>query len=113
MPLPVTSEDLNPALPNHTAALSTDDLAKGYFAEEGMLAYVKGVQRREIRRMNATVAGRQVGAEARVKRPHGMDDINGKTRGQRSQIGMIALRPRAQFPHLTQYCHATAAGLRR
>lgn len=33
----------------HTAALSTDDLAKGYFAEEGMLAYVKGVQRREIR----------------------------------------------------------------
>src|SRR5690606_10937049 len=25
----------------HTAALSTDNLAKGYFAEEGMLAYVK------------------------------------------------------------------------
>lgn len=33
----------------HTAALSTDNLAKGYFGEEGMLAYVKGVQRREIR----------------------------------------------------------------
>jgi isocitrate lyase len=33
----------------HTAALSTDDLAKGYFDKEGMLAYVKGVQRREIR----------------------------------------------------------------
>ena len=33
----------------HTAALSTDNLAKGYFAEEGMLAYVKGVQRKEIR----------------------------------------------------------------
>ncbi|GAB3029803.1 isocitrate lyase [Bowmanella dokdonensis] len=33
----------------HTAALSTDNLAKGYFGEEGMLAYVQGVQRREIR----------------------------------------------------------------
>jgi isocitrate lyase len=33
----------------HTAALSTDTLAKGYFGEEGMLAYVAGVQRREIR----------------------------------------------------------------
>jgi isocitrate lyase len=39
----------------HTAALSTDDLAKGYFAEQGMLAYVKGVQRREIREGIATV----------------------------------------------------------
>lgn len=33
----------------HTAALSTDNLAKGYFGEQGMLAYVKGVQRKEIR----------------------------------------------------------------
>ena len=33
----------------HTTALSTDNLAKGYFAEEGMLAYVAGVQRKEIR----------------------------------------------------------------
>ncbi|MBT8115448.1 MAG: isocitrate lyase [Arenicella sp.] len=33
----------------HTAALSTDNLTKGYFGEEGMLAYVKGVQRKEIR----------------------------------------------------------------
>ena len=39
----------------HTAALSTDDLAKGYFGEDGMLAYVKGVQRREIREGIATV----------------------------------------------------------
>ncbi|MGF2950240.1 isocitrate lyase [Microbacterium alcoholitolerans] len=39
----------------HTAALSTDDLAKGYFGEEGMLAYVRGVQRREIREGVATV----------------------------------------------------------
>ncbi len=33
----------------HTTALSTDQLAKGYFGEQGMLAYVKGVQRKEIR----------------------------------------------------------------
>jgi len=33
----------------HTAALSTDNLAKEYFGEEGMLGYVKGVQRKEIR----------------------------------------------------------------
>ena len=39
----------------HTAALSTDNLAKGYFADLGMLAYVKGVQREEIRQGIATV----------------------------------------------------------
>lgn len=33
----------------HTAALSTDNLAKQYFGDEGMLGYVKGVQRKEIR----------------------------------------------------------------
>ena len=33
----------------HTAAQSTDDLAREYFAEKGMLAYVEKVQRREIR----------------------------------------------------------------
>ncbi len=33
----------------HTAALSTDTLAKGYFGDEGMLAYVFNVQRQEIR----------------------------------------------------------------
>ncbi len=39
----------------HTAALSTDNLAKGYFGEEGMLAYVRGVQRKEIRQGIACV----------------------------------------------------------
>ncbi len=39
----------------HTAALSTDDLAKGYFGDQGMLAYVKGVQRKEIRQGLACV----------------------------------------------------------
>ena len=33
----------------HTAALSTDNLAKEYFGDEAMLGYVKGVQRKEIR----------------------------------------------------------------
>lgn len=39
----------------HTAALSTDNLAKGYFGDEGMLAYVGGVQRQEIRQQLACV----------------------------------------------------------
>ena len=39
----------------HTAALSTDNLAKGYFGKDGMLAYVAGVQRQEIRQGIATV----------------------------------------------------------
>jgi len=34
----------------HTTALHMNDLTKGYFGEEGMLAYVKGVQRQEIRK---------------------------------------------------------------
>ena len=33
----------------HTAALSTDNLAKEYFGDQGMLGYVAGVQRNEIR----------------------------------------------------------------
>jgi len=33
----------------HTAALSTDNLAKEYFGEQGMLGYVANVQRKEIR----------------------------------------------------------------
>ena len=33
----------------HTAALSTDTLAKDYFSPEGMLGYVRDVQREEIR----------------------------------------------------------------
>jgi isocitrate lyase len=34
----------------HTTALHMNDLSKGYFGEEGMLAYVGGVQRQEIRK---------------------------------------------------------------
>ena len=39
----------------HTAALSTDVLAEGYFGDLGMLAYVRDVQRAEIRRDLASV----------------------------------------------------------
>ena len=39
----------------HTAALSTDNLAKNYFGDEGMLAYVRDVQRQEIRQGLASV----------------------------------------------------------
>lgn len=39
----------------HTAALSTDNLAKRYFGEEGMLGYVLNVQREEIRQGIACV----------------------------------------------------------
>ena len=39
----------------HTAALSTDNLAKEYFGDAGMLGYVKSVQRAEIRQGIACV----------------------------------------------------------
>jgi isocitrate lyase len=39
----------------HTAALSTDNLAREYFGSQGMLGYVAGVQRQEIRQGVACV----------------------------------------------------------
>lgn len=39
----------------HTAALSTDNLAREYFGEQGMLGYVANVQRQEIRQGIACV----------------------------------------------------------
>jgi isocitrate lyase len=39
----------------HTAALSTDNLSKEYFGDQGMLGYVLGVQRQEIRQGIACV----------------------------------------------------------
>lgn len=39
----------------HTAALSTDNLAREYFGEAGMLGYVKNIQREEIRQGIACV----------------------------------------------------------
>jgi isocitrate lyase len=54
----------------HTAALSTDNLAKEYFGEQGMLGYVKGVQRKEIRQGIACVkhqnmSGSDIGDDTR------------------------------------------------
>ena len=39
----------------HETALGTDVLSEGYFGEQGMLAYVRGIQRQEIRRNMVTV----------------------------------------------------------
>ncbi len=39
----------------HTAALSTDNLSKTYFGDQGMLGYVLGVQRQELRQGIACV----------------------------------------------------------
>jgi len=39
----------------HTAALSTDNLAREYFGDAAMLGYVKNVQRQEIRQGIACV----------------------------------------------------------
>ena len=39
----------------HTAALSTDNLTRDYFGEDGMLGYVRNVQRQEIRQSVACV----------------------------------------------------------
>ena len=52
----------------HTAALSTDNLAKLYFGDQGMLGYVGQVQRNEIRQGIACVkhqnmAGSDMGDE--------------------------------------------------
>jgi len=52
----------------HTAALSTDNLSKLYFGDEGMLGYVSQVQRKEIRQEIACVkhqnmAGSDMGDE--------------------------------------------------
>ena len=50
----------------HETALGTDVLSEGYFGDQGMLAYVKGIQRQEIRRNMPSVkhqdlAGTNVG----------------------------------------------------
>ena len=39
----------------HTTALQMNDLVEGYFGDKGMLAYVLGVQRQEVRKGVACV----------------------------------------------------------
>src|SRR5260370_33194617 len=48
----------------HTAALSTDNLAKEYFGDQGMLGYVLGVQRQEIRQGIACVRHQNMSGSA-------------------------------------------------
>jgi isocitrate lyase len=48
----------------HTTALHMNDLTQGYFGEDGMLAYVKGVQRQEIRKgVNCVKHQRMAGSD--------------------------------------------------
>lgn len=48
----------------HTTALNMNDLTQGYFGEEGMLAYVKDVQRQEIRKgVNCVKHQRMAGSD--------------------------------------------------
>src|SRR4030095_6765972 len=49
------SHHLIPLPTYHTAALSTDNLAREYFGAQGMLGYVLNVQRQEIRQGIACV----------------------------------------------------------
>lgn len=73
----------------HTAALSTDNLARRYFGDEGMLGYVEQVQREEIRQGIACVkhqnmAGSDIGddhkdyfaGEAALKAGGGANTMN-------------------------------------
>ncbi len=55
----------------HDTALGTDILSEGYFGDLGMLAYVRDVQRREIRREQASVkhqdlAGSNIGDDHKL-----------------------------------------------
>jgi isocitrate lyase len=55
----------------HTTALHMNDLTEGYFGQEGMLAYVKGVQRQEIRKgvscvKHQRMAGSNLGDDHKV-----------------------------------------------
>lgn len=55
----------------HTTALHMNNLTEGYFGKEGMLAYVKGVQRQEIRKgvscvKHQRMAGSEIGDDHKV-----------------------------------------------
>ncbi len=55
----------------HTAALSTDNLSRDYFGAEGMLGYVRNIQREEIRQGIATVKHQNMSGSERRRRPQG------------------------------------------
>jgi isocitrate lyase len=58
----------------HTAALSTDNLAKAYFGDDGMLGYVKNVQRQEIRQGIACVKHQEYFAGEAALKAAGKDN---------------------------------------
>merc|ERR1711976_744429 len=74
----------------HTAALSTDNLAKRYFGEEGTLGYVKQVQREEIRQgiacvkhQNMAGSGKRYGNEKEERmRTEMREKSEGKRKGE-------------------------------
>ena len=99
----------------HTAALSTDNLARGYFGEEGMLAYVEGVQRKEIREGIACVrhqdmAGSNIGDDHK-EYFSGRAGTQGRRQGQHDEpVRLIAL-PETKKGGITALFCVPASGL--
>ncbi|PKH51233.1 isocitrate lyase [Tenacibaculum sp. Bg11-29] len=76
----------------HTTALHMSDLTAGYFGEEGMLAYVKGVQRQEIRKgvscvKHQRMAGSDLGDDHKTFFAGDNALIAGGTKNTSSQFG--------------------------
>ncbi|MCP4185741.1 MAG: isocitrate lyase [Hyphomicrobiales bacterium] len=76
----------------HTAALSTDNLSKEYFGDQGMLGYVAGVQRKEIREKIACVkhqnmAGSDIGDD---HKEYFSGDAALKASGEDNTMGQFA-----------------------
>ncbi len=76
----------------HTAALSTDNLSKDYFGDQGMLGYVAGVQRKEIRENIACVkhqnmAGSDIGDD---HKEYFSGDAALKASGEDNTMGQFA-----------------------
>ena len=76
----------------HTAALSTDNLSKEYFGDQGMLGYVAGVQRKEIRENIACVkhqnmAGSDIGDD---HKEYFSGDAALKASGEDNTMGQFA-----------------------
>jgi isocitrate lyase len=76
----------------HTTALSTDNLSKEYFGDQGMLGYVAGVQRKEIRENIACVkhqnmAGSDIGDD---HKEYFSGDAALKASGEDNTMGQFA-----------------------
>lgn len=78
----------------HTTALHMNDLTAGYFGEEGMLAYVKGVQRQEIRKgvscvKHQRMAGSDLGDDHKTFFAGDNALIAGGTKNTSNQFGSV------------------------